>query len=377
MYTLIVLSTFSLCTYADLLPKNTQEFRPSFPDPLQKRIPARSYGPPKPVYGVPNKPDDTAEPTTPPNNFRDNPTKFQSQRLPLRNPNTPNQACCAHINSQQNLLQQQLPAVHDRIRFPSNIQSFNSNNNFVPQGLPSPVSASIFNENAASAQLNIAPQNFHALNNAFQRNPLVEIQRSQQLPTQQFNDQVFSSNNNPNNINLNNHDLVNLQTLSFPGLLGLQPQKGSGSAMHIPSNFNMRSNQISRPEFQTEIIGENKLLNGVAFEAKRASSSRRGGKVTAAPARQYLTPAQTTNEPFESTTIKRRRPITTATEPSPTPKGRPNVSVANAFAGRLFLLQPDGRLEPVILRRINPDESDDPEKNNISPAELTRKLNIS
>lgn len=50
------------------------------------------------------------------------------------------------------------------------------------------------------------------------------------------------------------------------------------------------------------------------------------------------------------------------------PAGRgPNVAISNSFAGRLFLLQPDGRLEPVILKRANQNDQDG---NNISPAEL-------
>ncbi|XP_044765421.1 nuclear transcription factor Y subunit beta-like [Coccinella septempunctata] len=383
MITLTLLTISLHAALSEVPPYSSKPFRPSQPYPLidriQSPIPAKQYGPPKPVYGVPSRPDDTIEPTTPANNFKGAPSKFNSQNFQLGQiqslPQKDHRGTTIIFPSQQmsaqqfnQLSQQQLPGFNKQLFRPQQkLQMFTSTNSLQGQLLPNPVQTHTFNKNKVAAQFIQVPQNFQQL--PF-RNFNFEIQKSQEF---QLRD-AAPTRSPPSNVNFNNQNTINVQTPSLFNInTNTSPKQKTGR-----NNQKLQRNpdsRISDENMQIEFLDKNKFSNDGILAAKRASSSRRGGRVTAAPSRQYLSPVPTTSEPVAPPTIRRRPPTTQATETENNPVARgPNVSISNSFAGRLFLLRPDGRLEPVILKRANPNESDMVDRNNITPAELIQPL---
>ncbi|KAK9876856.1 hypothetical protein WA026_015089 [Henosepilachna vigintioctopunctata] len=365
-------------------PYNHRGFRPSQPDPIRTQIPAKQYGPPKPEYGVPSKPDDTVEPTTQPNNIRGVPSKFNTlnfpnvgplQSLPFVDSNRQQFAFPTNqqTNAQQfnqyngNLYQQQLPEFGNKLFKPKQSLNFpNERDKLQKQQLPYTVNSYVFNEHNDNFF-----QNQRSPSSSFNtRSPNVLVQQSKQLPLNEFDNRSPPVKNENKDFNFNNQNSINVQTSILPGLISVPQQKPARKSVDLVQN----QNQFANREPQAEIFRDQFSTDSL-FGAKRASSPRRGGKVTSAPIRQYLAPA-TTTERITTSKPRRRRPTTTErdeTEAVPVTR-RPNVSIANAFAGRLFLLRPDGRLEPVILKRANPHGSDALDSETISTAELTQPL---
>lgn len=322
--TFVLLTTLFHIGFSEPPSYFSMPFRPSqqYPpiDRIQSPVPAKEYGPPKPMYGVPNRPDESTEPTTPPNNFKGVPSKFNSQNFQTlgQTQNLPEKDHrgttvvfpSRQMSAQQfnQLSQQQLPGFNnEQFRPQQKFQKFTSNS-FSGQLLPNPVQSHTFNAKKFAAQFIQSPQNFQQL--PF-RNFNVEIQRSQEFQLRS----AGSTSSPPSNFNFNNQNSVNVQNPSLFNINVRPKQKTGRNNQQVQPTSNLGQSALKLPKFnaQAEFLDKNQFPNDKMLAAKRASSGRRGGKVTAAPSRQYLSPEPTTPKSVVSPPpVVRRRPTPTA-----------------------------------------------------------------